>query len=81
MATRKRKPAIERGVGHSNNDLAGWSGRTSKEFKFSDEYGSYSGTEIGRGRSLQRGMDQLKRSEKKAAQKKLNAAKVEKGKK
>ena len=63
------------------NDLAGWSGGTSKEFKFSDEYGSYSGTEIGRGRTGQRAIDQKKRAEKKAAPKRASAAKVARGKK
>jgi hypothetical protein len=65
----------------SANDLAGRLGRTSKEFKFSDEYGSYSGTEIGRGRTGQRAIDQKKRAEKKAALKRASAAKVAKGKK
>jgi hypothetical protein len=63
------------------NDLAGRLGKTTKEFKFSDEYGNYSGMENVPGRLGQRAIDQKKRAKKKAAPKRASAAKVAKGKK
>jgi hypothetical protein len=63
------------------NDLGGRLGKTTKEFRFSDEYGNYAGMENVPGRTGQRSIDQKKRAEKKAAPQKASAAKVAKGKK
>jgi hypothetical protein len=63
------------------NDLGGRLGKTTKEYKFGDKYGNYSGMENVPGRTGQRAIYQKKRAEKKAAPKMASAAKVAKGKK
>ena len=65
----------------SANDLGGRRGNTSKEYTFGDEYGNYAAMEVVPGRTGKREIDQRKRAEKKAAPKRVSAAKVAKGKK
>lgn len=62
------------------NDLGGRRGNTTKEQRFSDEYGSYAMMESVPGRTGQREIDQRKRAYKKSAPKRASAAKFAKGK-